>query len=202
MVTASACVFKKVKGKSKWLNFPKALGLNYLPQTIAFNTEMTRTYYELQERDLENTENPNLPVNFNSQMLWNRDFQLRWDLTKNLHMNFESATRAQIEEPYRENTPINKDLYPDFYSVWKDSVKHSIMHLGTPLDYRQTFTASYQLPLNKLPILDWVNSDAGQQNDRKISYFLCLLTFCHFCNTIKGHFVTLLLAYIHQIGSK
>ena len=153
--------FKKVKGKSKWLNFPKALGLNYLPQTIAFNTEMTRTYYELQERDLENTENPNLPVNFNSQMLWNREFQLRWDLTKNLHANFQSATRAQIEEPYRENTPINKDLYPDFYSVWKDSVKHSIMHLGTPLDYQQTFTASYQLPLNKLPILDWVNSDAS-----------------------------------------
>ena len=152
--------FSKVKGKSKWLNFPKAFGLNYLPQTISFNTQLTRNYYELQERDLENTENPNLPVNFNSQILWNRDFQLRWDLTKNLHMNFQSATRAQIEEPYRENTPINKDLYPDFYSVWKDSVKHSLLHLGTPLDYQQTFTASYQLPLNKLPIFDWVNSDA------------------------------------------
>ena len=153
--------FKNLKGKSKWLNFPKALGFNYLPQTIAFNTEMTRNYYELQERDLENTENPNLPVNFNSQILWNRDFQLRWDLTKNLHMNFQSATRAQIDEPYRENTPINKDLYPDFYSVWKDSVKQSILHLGTPLDYNQSFTASYQLPLNKLPIFDWVNSDAS-----------------------------------------
>ena len=153
--------FSKAKGKSKWLNFPKTLGLNYLPQTIAFNTELTREYYELQERDLENTVNPNLPVSFNSQILWNRDFQLRWDLTKNLHMNFQSATRAQIEEPYRENTPINKDLYPDFYSVWKDSVKHSLLRMGTPLDYHQTFTASYQLPLNKLPILDWVNSDAS-----------------------------------------
>jgi cell surface protein SprA len=153
--------FKNAKGKSKWLNFPKALGLNYLPQTIAFNTEMTREYYELQERDLENTENPNLPVSFNSQILWNREFQLRWDLTKNLHMNFQSATRAQIEEPYRENIPINKELYPDFYSAWKDSVKQSILHLGTPLDYRQNFTASYQLPLNKLPIFDWVNSDAS-----------------------------------------
>ncbi len=153
--------FSKVKGKSKWLNFPKALGLNYLPQTIGFNTELTREYYELQERDLENTVNPNLPVSFNSQILWNREFQLRWDLTKNLHMNFQSATRAQIEEPYREGVPINKDLYPDFYSVWKDSVKHSLLRLGTPLDYRQTFTASYQVPLNKLPIFDWLNSDVS-----------------------------------------
>jgi cell surface protein SprA len=150
--------FKSAKGKSKWLNFPKAIGFNYLPQTLSFNTEMTRNYYELQERDLENTEQPNLPLSFSEQFLWNRDFQLRWDLTKNLHMNFQSATRAQIEEPY---TPINQDLYPERYAAWKDSVKQSVLHMGTPLDYQQTFTASYQLPLNKLPILDWVSSDAS-----------------------------------------
>ena len=150
--------FKNLKGKSKWMNFPKAFGLNYLPQTISFNTEMTRDYYELQERDLENTENPNLPLTFSEQFLWNRDFSLRWDLTKNLHMNFQSATHAEIEEPY---TPINKDLYPDRYTAWKDSVKQSIKNLGTPLDYQQSFQASYQLPLNKLPIFDWLNSDAS-----------------------------------------
>ena len=150
--------FKNSKSKSKWMNFPKALGLNYLPQTIAFNSDWQRSYYELQERDLENTENPNLPLQFNEQFLWNRDFQLRWDLTKNLHMNFQSATRAEIEEPY---TPVNKDLYPDRYTAWKDSVWHSIMRWGVPLDYQQTFTASYQLPLNKLPIFDWINSDAS-----------------------------------------
>ena len=150
--------FKKLKGKSKWLNFPKALGLNYLPQTISFNSELTRSYYELQERDLESTENSSLPLTFNSQFLWNREFSIRWDLTKNLHMNFQSATHAEIEEPY---TPINKDLYPDRYQAWKDSVKTSIRHWGTPLDYKQTFTASYQLPLNKLPIFDWLNADAS-----------------------------------------
>ncbi len=150
--------FKNVKGRSKWLNFPKAFGLNYLPQSISFNSELTRTYYELQERDLENTENPNLPLTFSEQFLWNRDFSLRWDLTKNLHMNFQSATHAEIEEPY---TPVNKDLYPDRYTAWKDSVWTSIMHWGVPLDYRQSFTASYQLPLDKLPILDWLKADAS-----------------------------------------
>ena len=150
--------WKNSKSKSKWMQLPKAIGFNYLPQTISFNMEMQRTYYELQERDLENTENPNLPLSFSEQFLWNRDFQLRWDLTKNLHMNFQSATHAEIEEPY---TPINKDLYPERYAAWKDSVKQSIRNLGTPLDYRQSFQASYQLPLNKLPIFDWLNSDAS-----------------------------------------
>ena len=150
--------FKKLKGKSKWLNFPRALGLNYLPQNISFNTEMTRNYYELQERDLESLENQNLPLTFSEQFLWNRDFSLRWDFTKNLHFTFQSATRAEIEEPY---TPINKDLYPDQYVAWKDSVKQSIRNWGTPLDYQQQVTVSYQLPLNKLPIFDWVNADAS-----------------------------------------
>ena len=97
-----------------------------------------------------------LPVKFNEQFLWNRDFSLRWDLTKNLHLNFQSATRAEIEEPY---TPINKDLYPDAYSAWKDSVITSIKNLGTPLDYSQQFSASYHVPLNLIPILDWLNTD-------------------------------------------
>ena len=150
--------FKKLNGKSKWLNFPKAFGLNYLPQSISFNSEITRNYFELQERDLESLENQNLPLTFNEQFLWNRDFSLRWDFTKNLRFNFQSATHAQIEEPY---TPVNKDLYADRYSAWKDSVWQSIKNLGTPLDYQQQATVSYQLPLNKLPILDWVNSDAS-----------------------------------------
>ena len=150
--------FKKIKNRSKWLDILKRFGLNWLPQNVAFNTEMTRNYYELQERDMESTENTQLPLSFSQQFLWNREFAVRWDLTKNLHANFRSATHAQIEEPY---TPVNKDLYPDQYHAWKDSVWTSIKHLGTPLDYNQTFTASYQLPLNLLPVFDWVNADAN-----------------------------------------
>lgn len=150
--------FKKIKNRSKWLEIFKRFGLNWLPQNIGFNTEMTRSYYELQERDMESTENAMLPLTFSQQFLWNRDFTIRWDLTKNLHMNFQSATHAEIEEPY---TPVNKDLYPDQYQAWKDSVKQSIRHWGRPLDFNQSFNASYQLPLNLIPIFDWVNADAS-----------------------------------------
>ena len=151
--------FKNSKSKSKWMALPKSLGFNYLPQNIGFNSEIRRVYSELQERDLEDLGGSRLPATWSSSFLWNRSFTLRWDFTKNLHMNFQSGTQAEIEEPYDER-PINKDLYPDRYSAWKDSVWTSIKHWGRPLDYRQTFSASYQLPLNKLPIFDWINSDA------------------------------------------
>ena len=151
--------FKKSKSKSKWAQYPKQFGLNWLPQNISFNSEILRNYYELQERDMEDLGGQKLPVTWSSQFLWNRSFSIRWDLTKNLHLNFQSATHAEIQEPYDER-PINKDLYPDRYDAWKDSVWHSIMHMGVPLDYRQQFTASLQLPLNKIPIFDWVTTDA------------------------------------------
>lgn len=152
--------FKKSKSKSKWMQYPKQFGLNWLPQNITFNTDILRNYYELQERDMEDFGGEKLPTTFSTQFLWNREFSIRWDLTKNLHMNFQSATHAEIQEPYDER-PINKDLYPDRYEAWKDSVWHSIRNFGVPLDYQQSFTASLQLPLSKLPILDWVTSDAS-----------------------------------------
>ena len=156
--------FKGLKNKSKWLDILKRFGLNWLPQNIAFNTEMTRDYYELQERDMETLMSgaagvdSKLPLTFSEQFLWNREFSINWDLTKNLHLNFQSATHAQIEEPY---TPVNKDLYADQYHAWKDSVWTSIRHWGAPLDYSQNFQASYKVPLNLLPVFDWVNSDAS-----------------------------------------
>lgn len=149
--------FKKLKNRSKWLDIARRFGINWLPQSVGFNSEMTRNYYELQERDMEVMENSELPLTFSEQFLWNREFSLRWDLTKNLHMNFQSATHAEIEEPY---TPINKDLYPDAYSAWKDSVWTSIKHWGTPLDYQQSFSASYQVPINLLPVFSWVSANA------------------------------------------
>ncbi len=152
--------FKKSKSKSKWMQLPKAIGLNWLPQNITFNTEISRNYSEMQERDMDDLGGAKVPATWSSQFLWNRDFTLRWDLTKNLHMNFQSGTQAEIEEPY-DSRPINKDLYPDRYEAWKDSVWNSIKHLGSPLNYRQNFNATYQVPLNKIPILDWLSADAN-----------------------------------------
>lgn len=150
--------FKKSKSKSKWFKILKEQSFNFLPQNIGFNSDITRSYYELQERDMENMDNNSLPLTWSSDFLWNRSFQLRWDFTKNLHANFSSGTNAEIEQPY---TAVNKDLYPDRYAAWKDSVWHSIKHLGRPLTYQQNFDASWKIPINKLPVFDWVTTDVS-----------------------------------------
>lgn len=151
--------FEKMKGKSKWLKILKDFGINPLPQSITFNTDMTRNYQEMQARDLNATAGGSpIPLNFSQQFYWNRSFSIKWDPTTNLRMSLNTGTNAEIEEPY---VPVNKKRYPNEYEIWKDSVKMSIQSMGRPLTYQQNFTASYSLPLNKMPIFEWLTADAN-----------------------------------------
>lgn len=148
-------------GKVKKPNrFAESIGFNYLPSNIAFNSNISRYYSETLIRDIENY---SLGGANNSQFLthsqsfyWDRDFNINWDFTKNLKFSLQTGTRAEIEEGFLQ---VNKKLNRDEYDRWKDTVRHSIMRLGTPLSYRQTSKITYQFPFNTIPAMDWVNSN-------------------------------------------
>ncbi|MDR3268196.1 MAG: cell surface protein SprA [Tannerella sp.] len=135
----------------------KQFSLYYLPSSISFQTAMLRNYYELQLRDLNNlnTGANNMVPSVSQAFYWDRAFNVRWNPLSNLTMELMSGTKARIEEPYGQ---VNKKLNPDQYKVWKDSVLQSIAELGTPLAYDQTLNATYTLPLQYVPFLDWTNS--------------------------------------------
>ena len=149
--------FEKIKSKSKWLKIFKEWGFNPLPQSLSLNTDMTRTYHEVQRRDINAlASGEEIPLTFSQQFYWNRTMALKWDPTTNLRMSLNTGTNAEIEEPF---LPVNKDRFPNEYAIWKDSVKRSIKEFGRPLSYQQSFNASYTLPLNKLPIFEWLTTD-------------------------------------------
>ena len=90
--------------------------------------------------------------------MWNRSFQLRWDPTKK--HSLQLCLWHQIAEIEQPNTPVNEALYPDRYTAWKDSITRSILELGRPLAYQQNAELSWNIPLNKIPALDWITADA------------------------------------------
>ena len=150
--------FKKLKDKSKmgWLKLLKEQKFNLWPQSVTLNSDITRTYFELQERDMDNLMDQSIPMTWSQDFLWNRSMGINWDLTGDIHMSLKSATNAEIMEPY---VPVNKSLFPDEYSIWKDSVMHSIKHFGTPLRFSQSFNLSWKLPINKFPLFKWITAD-------------------------------------------
>ena len=149
--------FAKIKSNAGHTRYLKQFAFHYLPSSLTVRNSMTRNYYEIQLRDLNNIgDASSIPVSFSQNFFWDRAFEIRWALLTSLTLDLTSSTNARIEEPYVQ---VNKALNPDMYQVWKDSVRKSIAELGTPLLYDQSFTASYAFPFQQIPALDWM---AGQ----------------------------------------
>ena len=153
----------------------KDFGINYSPSRVALAVNVARIYSETQMRDLEGSiaelyriegrgdyrndwENPlfSSAKNFN----WGRTFNFNYELTKNLKFTFQSATNSRIEETMY--SPVNRRFFPaEIYENWKDTVLQSLKNFGTPLTYQQVFSATYAVPINKIPIFDWITSTAS-----------------------------------------
>ncbi len=157
---------KKV-AKLKWL---KELNFYYLPQSWAFTTDMSRNFTHLKLRDFNTGElttlegeNNGLPdITFSKDWLWNRNFDFKYNLTKNLKFTFATAMNSTVDEGYY--TPeIVKDyaFTNDYYEAWRDTVMRSLSTMGTPYQYQQVFTASYSVPFNRFKWLDWLTANAS-----------------------------------------
>jgi len=137
--------------------FLKDISINYLPQTISMNSELFRNYSELQLRDLGNPGGESMiDASFREDFYWKRDLNIQWNLTKNLNMNFSTGTNAQIETPHQQ---VSKQYNRDGYEIWKDSVLLSLRNWGNPLDYQQTFQATYSIPFRTIPILNFISGN-------------------------------------------
>ncbi len=143
--------------KNRNLKFFKEWELNYLPNSISFLTTMSRYYYEQQTRS-EMDAMFQLPVSVSKNFLWDRQFQITWNLTKSINLSFNSNTSARIEETIGA---VNKKLFPDRYKEWKDTVWQSIRSLGTPWAYNQAVTATYRAPFSRIPVLDFLTGSVS-----------------------------------------
>lgn len=149
--------FGWIKSNSKHLKFLRNWEFNYLPTNISFLTNMSRYYYEQQTRS-EVDDMFRLPVSVSKNFLWDRQLNLTWNITKQLNLAFTSNTSARIEETMGA---VNRKLFPDKYKEWKDTVWRSILHMGTPWAYNQTFTATYKAPFSQMPVMDWLTASAS-----------------------------------------
>ena len=149
--------FRNIKSKNKNARFLREWELQWLPNNISFLTTMTRYYYELQTRS-ETDQMFQLPVSVSKNWLWDRQLQLSWNITRSLSMSFSSNTSARIEETVGA---VNRKLFPDKYKEWKDTVWQSILSMGTPWAYNQTFTAQYRAPFNRIPAIDFMSASVN-----------------------------------------
>ncbi|MDO5655115.1 MAG: cell surface protein SprA [Flavobacteriaceae bacterium] len=137
---------------ARYLKWVKELNLNPVPTRLGFRTDIIRTYNEQQYRDLNSyLVSGGTPVHFNpifsNNFLFNWQYNIGFDLTKSLRLDFNSATRTLSDIPYNQ---------PDNDMIWKN-----LFNIGRPVNYNQQLQVNWKTPLRLLPYFEWSNVEVG-----------------------------------------
>lgn len=143
--------FKRViRSKSKWFSLIKDFNINPVPSNFSFRTDMNRILNATTVRNVDDG-TYQIPTTFYKNFSWTRLYTLRWELTRSLSFDYSATNTSVIDEPYGYIKGKAK----------QDSLIEKISTFGRNTLYTQTFNASYNVPLQKLPITDWINLRAS-----------------------------------------
>ncbi|HEX2393902.1 MAG TPA: cell surface protein SprA, partial [Bacteroidales bacterium] len=87
--------------------------------------------------------------------IWNRGYELNWDLTRSVKFDFTINNISRIDE-----LPGAYDWFRSGNnSEWSRAVWDTLLTGGRPVLYNHRFNATYTLPLNKIPLLSWTSTN-------------------------------------------
>ncbi len=140
--------FKKLFSKTKthWFDLIKDFNINPIPSQLTFKADVFRQFGVLKPRSIGDDKYV-VPETFDKYFTFNRNYILRWELTHSLTLDYSALNNAVIDEPYgRLDTKAKKDTVSrNFFSGGRNTV------------FNQTVNFSYNVPLSKLPVTDWMN---------------------------------------------
>ncbi len=145
----------------KYLKLIKDFNFNPMPTNIGFRADLRR---ELIQTRYRNTQGVLDNENFQKFFTLDRNYSLKWNLTKNLTLDYNSRASAIIDEP---NASPEGGFDPDGNFItqkqYNDSIKTNLKNLGRLKNFDQNISANYKLPLDKLPVVDWVSAEYRYQ---------------------------------------
>ena len=126
-----------------------------LPRHVGVRTDLSRYYSEVKTRNINNDFIKIKPT-FRKDFEWTRFYDVKFDLTKQLKIDFTATNIARIDEPMGG---VDRERYPDQYEAWKDSVLINLRNFGRNTHYNHIININYNIPINKLPLLSWLNGN-------------------------------------------
>jgi len=173
--------FKK-KIKSKNLKILKEFNFNLFPNSIGFNSSINR-YFSSRKYRLPET--PVLEFD-DKRFTWERRYDLNWNFTKALKLNFSAFNESYIDEArqigiaataedrkweaFQDNgngflvaTDVTNQVEQDAdftKDYWKDNLRNG----GRNTAYDHSIGLSYKVPIKYLPYLDWMDVTANYRS--------------------------------------
>jgi cell surface protein SprA len=140
--------FKNSKGlSSPWLKAIKDFNLSFLPSSLGVRFDLDRSFGKNVYRNDGFLSAPNYLKYFT----FNRQYNLRWNISKGLSLEYNALAYAIIDEPEGEGDSVNSEI------------KKNLKNFGRMKNFDQRFTINYAIPLDKIPLTDWLGADYRYQ---------------------------------------
>ena len=133
--------------KGKYFKFIRDINFYYYPKSMSFRTEVFRDY---QETKLRNKSAGDIIIKptFYKQFTWERVYNLQYDLSKTLRLQYDANANADIEEPMGKIDTRSKT----------DSIWQSVMDFGRMKNFSQNFSITWDFPIERFPFLDFLRT--------------------------------------------
>lgn len=159
--------------RNKWLQLIRDFNFTPVPKNITFRTSLHRDMQEFKYRP-KSQGNIIIDTNYVKSFDWTRNYAINWDIFQSLKLEFRADASARIDEPDGRIDTRDK----------KDSVWHCMGRGGRTTDYRQNFNATYQVPINKIPLFKFVSANVRYSSTYMFN--ASALSLAYLGNTIQN----------------
>jgi cell surface protein SprA len=136
--------FAKIIKKNS-LALIKDINFDLWPTRVNFGISFDRFYSQNTPRNNDPTDSIRAPTTFNKTFTVTRIYGLGWNLTKSFSMDFDATNLATVDEPQGTLNGLKLD------TLW-----HNILNLGRTTNYNHTLNFTYNVPLAKIPYMDFM----------------------------------------------
>ncbi len=134
--------------QSPYLQLIRDFNFSPMFSNLGVRWDLDRRFVKTQLRNSNLTTEGILPT-FEKYFTFNRMYNFRWNLFKSLSIDYNARGNAIIDEPRGDiNTQAKKD-----------SIITNLKSLGRMKTFDQNIGLTYRIPIDKIPITDWINSD-------------------------------------------
>lgn len=140
--------FKKSDAfKSPYLKLIKEFKFSPMPNNILVRGDLERSFIKNVYRNSLSSSDPN----YQKYFTFNRQYNVKWNLTGAITLEYAARANAIIDEPEGEGEEVNKTL------------RENLKKFGRMKNYDQSVTANYIVPLDKFPLTDWLGLEYRYQ---------------------------------------
>lgn len=166
--------FKKmIKSRSKWLTWIKDFNLNYAPSQLSFRADVFRQFGAYRPRNVGGG-GYKIPETYDKYFTFDRHYIMQWNLTRSISIDYNATNYARIDEPFgRIDTKEKKQI-----------VRDNLFKGGRNTQFQQDVTVTYNVPTQKIPLLDWTTLRASYNT--KYNWLAASLLARHLGNTLSN----------------